>query len=78
MSQKRTVTGMADWKQHIDPKSFIPEMKKAMGDLKKAILLSGVDDNGTITAYEIDGTARTIQIAVCSLVASRLGGEGDG
>lgn len=70
---------MADWKQHIDQKSFIPEMKKAMEDLKRAILLSWVDDSGTITAYEIDGTAKTIQIAVCSLVASRIrGGDGDG
>jgi len=68
------VTGMSDWKQHIDPKSFIPEMQRAMEDLKRAAMFSGVDNEGTITAYEIDGTAKTIQIAVWSLVACRLGG----
>lgn len=70
---------MAEWESFIkDYKSLIPEMKKAMEDLKRAVMISGVDDEGTITAYEIDGTAKAIQIAVCSLVASRIRGDGDG
>jgi len=63
---------MADWKQCIDPKSFIPEMQRAMEDLKRAAMFSGVDNEGTIVAYELDGTAEAIRLAVCALVASRV------
>jgi hypothetical protein len=48
-----------------------------MDDLKKAMRLSYAK-NGRITAYEIDGTAKTIMCAVNQLVARRKCGDGDG
>lgn len=52
-------------------------MKLAMEDLKKAIRVSGVNDDGTILAYEINGTAKAIHLAVCDLTANRINKDGN-
>jgi hypothetical protein len=61
----------------VEPIVTVSDIQKAMDDLKKAMRLSYAQ-NGRITAYEIDGTAKTIICAVNQLVARRKCGDRDG
>lgn len=59
-------------KQEITEHRYTPtDYRKAWDDLKKAIELSCMSDDGSIYSYEINGTARAIPLAVYALVLIR-------
>lgn len=59
-------------KAEISEQKFTPnDYLKAWQDLKRAIELSCMNDDGSIFSYEINGTARAIPLAVYALVLIR-------
>ena len=69
---------MADKEIKVEKKQEITEHKysvsdyhKAWEDLRRAILLSCMNDDGSMMSYEINGTARAIPLAVYALVMIR-------
>lgn len=52
-------------------KPTVNEMRLAMRDLRMALELSGIDDDGKFTCYEYNGTARVIPVAVAALIEIR-------
>lgn len=54
------------------------DLQLALRDLAIAIRLSCVGNDGTINAYEKNGTARVIVLAVTALAKSRESEEEDG
>ena len=54
------------------------DIQTALRDLAIAIRLSCVNDDGVINAYEKNGTARVIVLAVTALAQSRESEKEDG
>ena len=67
-------------------KPSVEEMRLALRDLKIALEMSFIEDDGHFVSYETNGTSRVIPVAVMALVkirnpnesALREDGDGDG